>query len=143
MPDFNRALTSDGVATAQRIGQEWKATGFVPDYFLSSAAVRARQTAEHIAGQCDIDPDSIVFERLLYATDEFTLLHRLTQLPEGAQTAVLVNHNPAISALVEYLTDSFTDMLRQGSIARLELDTSWAELSGGSARLINMAHPKQ
>lgn len=143
MPDIERRLTSGGLKDASEIGAQWKQEGFCPQLILTSAAVRAQQTATQIAKACDFPEAEIMVEKSLYSTDEFTLLHRLNELPDKVETAVLVNHNPAISGLLEYLTGEYTSMMRQGSVAKLEFKgvNAWQEVRGGTATLHALTHP--
>ncbi len=139
LPDFKRNLTTNGKADATKIGENWKSEGFCPDFILSSAAVRAKQTAELIAATCHY-PKAVTLEQELYSTYEGALLARLHILDDVHQTVVLVNHNPAISGLVEMLTDEYISM-RQGTQVELSFTVdAWSEIKQENGKLIKVTH---
>ncbi|MEM6298134.1 MAG: histidine phosphatase family protein [Bacteroidota bacterium] len=139
LPDFERNLTTDGKSDATKIGESWKSEGFCPDFILSSAAVRAKQTAELIAEACAY-PKSVVLEKQLYSTYEMALLDRIHALDDAHQRVVLVNHNPAISGLVEMLTNDYIPM-RQGTQIEVSFAADkWSEIEEGKGKILKTTH---
>ncbi|MGF1533074.1 MAG: histidine phosphatase family protein [Bernardetiaceae bacterium] len=133
--DFDRQLTPNGRAQALQLGQRWQKDGFCPDAIISSAAQRTTQTAQIIADALGFGLPQISLEQDLYATHEYTLLQRLHQIPESCHSVLIVNHNPAISALLEYLVGRYLGMLTPGSLAALHFDLPWNKLAGGTTTL--------
>jgi len=105
-PDHDRPLNARGRRDAPRMASRLAMTGLKPDVILASTALRARTTAEAFAAALgrpvDLEPE-------LYGADADVLLHRAAGT--GAQTVMVVAHDPGVSALAARLS--------AGGIARM------------------------
>lgn len=134
--DFERELTAGGRADAAAAGVWLAAAGVQPDHALVSAAPRAAQTWEALAGgagwslDADLDPG-------LYTAGPDTALDLLRALDEGSVCAVLVGHNPTIAVLAQLLDDGEGDIdagnamaagFPPSAVAVFELAGPWADL---------------
>jgi phosphohistidine phosphatase len=139
--DLERELTEIGRADAAAAGVWLAAAGVQPDHALVSAAPRAVQTWEALAGgagwslDADLDPG-------LYSAGPDTALDLLRALDESSGSAVLVGHNPTMAVLAQLLDDGEGDVdagnaMAAGfptmAVAVFEVDGDWADLE--SARL--------
>jgi phosphohistidine phosphatase len=100
--DHARRLTEAGRAAARRAGLELARAGFSPQRILSSAAPRARETAELVAQACAYG-GSIQPEPALYLGEAPAYLAALRRLPADVERVLLVGHNPVSSGLVRQL----------------------------------------
>ena len=100
--DFDRELTSHGVITASVTGKKLRELNFMPDLILTSAANRAQNTAILLAEQLNYDVIQEAEE--LYNCSLNILLDYIHKIDDGFENVILVNHNPNISYLAEYLT---------------------------------------
>ena len=124
--DFERALTPRGHEDAVLIANALRKLEPAVDLIVSSTAVRARQTTEHIVtglNVSDTTADMLApqWEDSVYGANETTLLQTLEQLPDEANHVVLVGHNPGVT----YLTAG----LLAGSSRQLSLDMPTAALA--------------
>jgi phosphohistidine phosphatase len=102
--DYERELTSHGIITASQTGKKLKEIGFQPDIILTSSAHRAKTTAILIAEQLGYHVDNIQDSEEIYNCNLNTLLEYIIKIQDKFQNAILINHNPNISYLTEYLT---------------------------------------
>lgn len=96
MRDFDRPLDDAGRADADRIGIEMRERGYVPDMTLCSAALRARQTLEAVAGQADTG--RVSFSDSLYSEDAAGYLS-LIQQNANVGSILVIGHNPMMEDL--------------------------------------------
>jgi phosphohistidine phosphatase len=103
--DFERPLAARGRAQAAAVAQRIVQAGLQVDLLLVSPALRTRATAEIIeaaldaAGRCG----RVQFEPSLYPGTPENLWDALQQLPETVRCALLIGHNPALTALARIL----------------------------------------
>ena len=97
---------------------------FVPDLIVSSPARRASQTAQKVAKAAGFKGD-ITFEPRIYLANPDTLLEVVRSLPETADRALLVGHNPGFEELVAALSGGAV-RLTTAALACIELPATAA-----------------
>jgi phosphohistidine phosphatase len=103
--DFNRPINKRGEKSASRIGQWMADNNRLPQKIISSAAVRAKQTTELLAGQfAHIGPEKIIYEKDLYLADVNTLLKFIQLYKNDLSSLMLVAHNPGLEQLIHFLS---------------------------------------
>lgn len=108
--DFDRELTSHGIITTSVTGKKLKELGFKPDYILSSGANRAKNTSILLAEQLGYEVDSVAFADEIYNCNLSILLEYVNKINSQFQHVIMVNHNPNITYLAEYLTGADLSM---------------------------------
>jgi phosphohistidine phosphatase len=146
--DRDRPLAPRGRRAARRIAR-WAGKHDVrPQLVVSSSAVRARETLQGVLP--GLGKPEIWIEVTLYAASAETLLERVRALPDEAETAMLVGHNPGIGDLLLLL--SAPGELREraeakvptGALATLEANVErWVDLEPGGARIVSFVVPRQ
>jgi len=140
--DHDRPLNDRGEREAPLVGRYLREHHLVPDWVLSSTALRAHQTARHLvessgfAGEIDLRR-----ELYLAAPDSFVrVLRALTQDP---QCVALVAHNPGLENYVAQLTGEY-HTVATATVAeiQLKLDDWSALLPGTTGRLVSLWRPK-
>lgn len=102
--DFDRRLTTRGVAESSAMALRLAEMGFAPDVALVSAAARTTATWEAMA---PLFPGAEVrFARTLYLADSRAL--REAAEAAGGATVLVVAHNPGVQELT-------VDLLQEGS----------------------------
>jgi len=96
--DFERPLAPRGKRDAKIIGKWLLKQSIAPTHIVSSAALRASQTAELVGAELGATP--ITFDEALYLADLHTLIRCLEHPP--AEHWMLVGHNPGIQEFVEF-----------------------------------------
>ena len=141
--DHERPLNKRGMKDAPRVGELLKEHDLVPEYILSSSAVRARLTAELVAEHSDYDGE-IGGGRDLYSFASEDYLDALEQLDDGYSRVMVVGHNPGLEELAQWLTGFYTS-LPTAALAVVRLDINhWSEMEeGGRGELMQVFRPKE
>jgi phosphohistidine phosphatase len=147
LSDRDRPLAPRGRRATKRLARWARKHDVRPQLVVSSSAVRARETLSGVREGLG-DPE-VWIEVALYAASVETLLERVRTLPDEAEEAMLVGHNPGLAALVLLLAepgelrDRAEAKVPTGAIATLEADiASWSELEPGRARLVSFVVPR-
>jgi phosphohistidine phosphatase len=134
--DFDRELTDSGRRDAKRLGAHLSDIDQVPPYVLSSAAVRARETAQYMLEGAQAEDTEVTMTDALYQAAPEQVLNEIRSLTSGVSTAYLVGHQPAWGAVIQRLTGAQVDM-RTGAIACIQLPVrSWSQVKARSGRLV-------
>jgi phosphohistidine phosphatase len=137
--DHDRALTKRGRKESAAAGEAIAEYGPV-DLVLCSDAVRARETWERAAPALGTEPQTRLLRSIYEANDYVPLLRAEWG---GADTIVLVGHNPAMhetalslnSKLDSAEARTLSVRFPKAALAVLEFEGSWAELGPGVAVL--------
>lgn len=133
-PDFDRKLSSRGEIEAQQAAQVLKYSNHNPGIWLVSSANRTVQTADILL---DANPNLLLDRKNDPKWYEATgsLYQNYIEL-ESCTTIYLVAHNPSISYLAGYLSNT-NIFMEPGNIVHLhwnKLD-NWTEISKASAEV--------
>jgi phosphohistidine phosphatase len=101
--DFDRPLTSRGLAEARSSARAINDAGHRPSIMLASPACRTRQTAEILAEEFQLAQESVLYVDSLYNASSGTLAAELRAAMAPGGLALLVAHNPGVSDLVREL----------------------------------------
>lgn len=151
--DHERPLALAGRRQAAAVGAALAAAGLAPTHVLCSSALRTRQTwevARHaLVGAPGAEP-TVEVSDALYDAGAGDVLAAVRDLPQDAATVLVVGHEPTVSHLAAGLAGPGSD---DAALARvrtgvptaawsvLAVDTPWAELDAGTARLLSVATP--
>lgn len=151
LSDHDRPLNKRGRGAAPVIAAWLVSRSHVPDTVLCSSAVRTRETVERMRSRMPDLPEPVVEPTLYHAAPD-TLRARLSALPSGCQTVMLVGHQPGIGAFARLLADG-TEKRRckrayehfpTAAAAVFEADIEdWSELGPAKARFIDFATPRE
>jgi phosphohistidine phosphatase len=140
--DFDRPLNPRGISDAPKMGIYLKSNFSVPDLIISSPANRAISTARLIANQVDYDLAGIQQAQSAYNAPYTELLKLINNTSQEVNTLYLFAHNPGVSDLVYYLTDTPTE-LKTCCVARLKpLVDNWSEVFQSNCELDQYLSPK-
>ncbi len=117
-PDDERPLTEKGRRQAERLGGLLAAAGFVPDAVITSPLVRARQTAEIVAGILGAAPRT---EPRLGEPLDLATLDAILDDAGSPRRPILVGHDPDFSELVSALVGA-PILMRKGALARVDVE---------------------
>jgi phosphohistidine phosphatase len=148
LADHDRPLSARGTRAAAAIGRHLDEAGVRPDIVVCSTARRARETLAGALAGLGGDVDVHV-ESGLYTFDAADLLTRVRALPDGAASALLVGHNPAIGSLAARLAregphlKELRDKYPTGALATLDLEVdAWRDVAAGCGVLTAFAVPR-
>lgn len=139
LSDHDRPLNGRGRRDAPAMARHLVEDGIGLQRIVSSTATRARGTADEYASAFGLE---VIEESALYAASARTILEVATSLPDDAEVAMLVGHNPGMTDAVADLTGSFVEF-PTCAIAECAVDVgSWAELIEGSGRMLRLHTPR-
>jgi phosphohistidine phosphatase len=140
VPDARRPLSARGRRDAPAVGRWLRERIGHVGAVVCSPAVRTRQTWELVAAMLGGAPVP-VFDQRIYAATAEELLALVRELPDDAEPAILVGHNPGVADLVALLTGE-SPRMRTSAIAVLDLAGSWVDAIPGGAALVAHATPR-
>jgi phosphohistidine phosphatase len=130
--DHDRPLDELGKDDALNMGKLIKYKDLVPDFIISSTALRAKTTAEIVAKECKYEGD-IVLDNSLYEAEPEDYLGILETLSDRYSSVLLVGHNPTIEETIQMLTDYSTDdkiVMPSCALAHLSVPIKiWSDLT--------------
>ena len=116
--DAERPLSEKGRRQAERLGRLLHGVDEAPDLFITSPKVRARETAELVAGALDAN---VVVDRRLGGGLDLSTLSDLLLANADADRPCLVGHDPDFSELLGELLGIPPVPMRKGAIARVDV----------------------
>lgn len=140
--DADRPLSDSGREQARRLGAFLARADERPDQFLSSSAVRARQTAEGIvegAGWEDRVP--LRSAHSLYEAEPADVLDAIRGSDPSLGAVMLVGHEPSWSTTVSRLIGSAEVSLPTGTCVRIDSSRAWGDVVFGAGVLRWMVPP--
>jgi phosphohistidine phosphatase len=141
--DKDRELTTAGIQHIMRMAAHLAAQNLPVDAIYCSSGLRARQTALLLLEKIDMEDDKIFFEDDLYDASTRTLMEFISRLDNSLKSVMIVGHNPALSYVAEYLTDTEVGSMAPGGIAIVRLTvSSWKEITKGAGELVQYFHPE-
>ncbi len=125
--DRDRPLSKRGKKNAQDIGELLRHEKMAPELILSSAALRARQTAEYVMDELKYHGD-ICYLNKLYMGEVEVYLQEVQGLSDEVNTLLLIGHSPVLDTFLQMLTGKI-ESLPTASVACLKapIDT-WKDL---------------
>lgn len=149
LADFDRPLNERGKKAATQMGQWMRNSEMIPDYILSSPALRARQTIELVSQEISFDDKNIHWDKRMYLASPKALIEMVTSIPSTVNQALIVGHNPGLEELLFYLCDGDIPRSHNGKImatatlAQIELAKDFDQIGAQQAKLLNLYWPKQ
>lgn len=141
IPDIERPLNKRGKISAPVIGNALSSKGTKVDLIICSPAKRTKQTAQIIAEKIGYK-NEIIFIDKLYAADLFEILAQLKGIDEAIKNLMVVGHNPGITDLLNFLSNSNIDNIPTCGVIKLEIEKPWKDIDENCARLLFFIYPK-
>lgn len=149
--DFDRPINERGIRGAQLIGTYLKRENVAFDHVVASPALRVIETIDQleIGYHKPLNPD---WDRRIYLASSVTLIDVLHNIPDAANHALMVGHNPGLEDLVfDLVADDGTSPLRDeieekfptAAIVVIELDIDkWADVANKCGRMTHLMRPR-
>lgn len=138
--DFDRPLKYPGIQDARFMADILKEQEIVPQFIVTSPALRTKTTAEIFADAFHL-PDPAE-EKSIYQATQQTWLKVINRLPDQYNFIAVVGHNPGVADILDYLTGESREV-HTSTTALVEFETDkWAEVSGDSGKLVFYKSPK-
>ncbi len=140
--DFDRPLADRGERDAPRIGKALRKSGVTPDVIIASPAARAKATVQAAMKAAKIELN-VTFDEAIYGASSSELMKLIRRLPDAANCALLVGHNPGFEDLVGRLTGS-QERMPTAALACIEFQIEhWDDVNDGQGKLVWRLTPKQ
>jgi phosphohistidine phosphatase len=148
--DFDRPLNAKGKRAARAVGRHMREAGIAFDHAIASPATRVVETLEELSAGLGhaLRP---AFDRKVYLASAETLLDVIHDAPEGAETLLLVGHNPGLEDLVLLLVpngagqdrEAVEDKFPTASLVDIRFDAArWADVRAGGGTLSRFVRPR-
>jgi phosphohistidine phosphatase len=142
LPDFERPLNRRGRRDAEAVGRFLKMKEIVPDLVLSSPALRARETVEHVTRAAKWRTE-VRYDERIYEAGAVRLLEVISQIESERKTVFVVGHNPGMEEVLHLLTGRM-EQVPTGGLAKVLLKTpKWAAIVDKKANLEWLVKPKE
>jgi len=145
--DYDRSLKKRGKRDAKSMAKWLKEQQLLPDFIISSPAIRAIMTATIVCDVLAIDGQQIQKEKRLYDEGLTRVRAVLTDCPATYNRVLIVGHNPELEELLLHLVNpkslpKVEKLLPTSALARLALPDDWTHLDKGCAELLGIISPK-
>lgn len=141
--DFDRPLVPKGERRLRQAAAAMKKMELSFDLILSSPFVRARQTAEIVAGELKLKKRLQFSDALACGGSSKDLIRQLADWGPAPENVLLVGHEPGLSRLMALLVagDEFAAVeMKKGGLGKLEVPEL---LCGRCAKLVWLLTPSQ
>ncbi|MEM1313391.1 MAG: histidine phosphatase family protein [Pseudomonadota bacterium] len=148
--DIDRPLNARGRLAAGLMGAWLAEEGLIPDHALLSPARRVAETWDRVAAALGREATAATVPKLYHAAPEDALA-AMAKAPDGAQTLILIGHEPGATALLRRLSDGSEgggcrrayEKFPTAGVAVLEFDAKrWKDVAPTSGRFARFASPK-
>ncbi|WP_139925465.1 histidine phosphatase family protein [Hymenobacter sp. DG01] len=143
LTDKERPLNDRGRDDAPAMGQALAKRQIQLNLLVTSPAVRALSTAALVARELDYPPERVEVVEPIYEATVPDLLAVVRQLPDPADSVLLVGHNPTITEFANILSPSSIPDMPTAAIVCLKFNCArWAEIDRANAEYYFYDHPK-
>ena len=143
LSDQERPLNDRGRDDAPLMGQALAKRRICPDIIVSSPAVRAMSTALLVAREMQFPHEKITVEPGIYGADADDLLAIIKGLPDAADSALLVGHNPTITDVANALSPSSLNEMPTAAVVCLRFSCErWEEVNKANAEFYFYDYPR-
>lgn len=126
--DKIRPLHKKGEKNAQKMSELLVEKKLFPQVILTSTALRARATASVFLADCCKEITLTALDSL-YMAEPPAIIEALKNVPDWAERAMVIGHNPGLESLLQMITGEI-DSLPTANIVYLELPIDhWSDLS--------------
>ncbi|MDD2357761.1 MAG: histidine phosphatase family protein [Thiovulaceae bacterium] len=142
LDDFERPLNKRGENDASFMAKILKQKGVMPDIIISSAALRAKTTAELIAKELNFKKQ-ITYNPKLYEANTDNIFDTILTIDDSCNIVFLIGHNPSLNMFVETLVN-FQENIPTCGIIELEIDCEYFKTFNSTCtKLLSFDFPKK
>ena len=140
--DKERTLTATGMAEANVVGKILKEISVIPDLMITSSAVRAKTSAQIVAGCIQYDSERIIANDDLYEATVSDLFQVVGSLADDITKLMIIGHNPTLSLFVDHATNEHNRGLLPAELVILKFEVAgWKDILKEKAVVIERFHP--
>lgn len=140
--DFDRPLKKRGREAAKRIGERLAAESLSKLLVICSPAVRTRETAAIVLKSANLQA-APRFDDRIYEASLRELVQIVSEIPDDAEVAIMIGHNPGFEELLAFLTGEHRRM-PTCALGKIKFeDVSWKDVRAGEGSLEWLIAPKE
>lgn len=143
LSDHDRPLAPRGIRDIPVMAHRLMARGISPDYFLSSTALRAKETAFQTAKILKFPAEKIVLTKALYHASPQNILDLIHSIPNEYHTALFFGHNPGFNDLIDKLGEDLHNLPTSGQYGFQADISSWVEFGKKTCSSFFFDYPKK
>lgn len=143
--DFDRPLNERGTKDAPVMAEKLLKKNIHIDTFISSTALRARQTCEHFCKVFGVDFNKIQLEDKLYHAPSYAIYAAISDIKDSNKNVAIFCHNPGVTDFVNTLSEKFQiDNMPTCGIVAVEADvTHWKDFEKAEKKVLFIEYPKK
>ena len=143
LDDHDRPISKTGIRKTERIVKYLIKNKIYPELFVSSSAVRAKETAFQIARGLDYPTEKVIIEEALYHASTDTVFSTLFGLPADIHSVMVFGHNPTLTYFVNNFISPEIDNLPTTGIVSIGFKTDkWEKISEAKFRINFVVFPR-
>jgi phosphohistidine phosphatase len=148
LADHDRPLSTRGHRASSVMAEHLRSQRIAPALVLCSSAARTRETLERIRPSLG-EGVEVRIEDGIYGATANDLLDLLHGVAPGAESVMVIGHNPALQELALTLAargpelERLSEKFPTAALATLTFGGGWEELSGGAAQLMSFVTPRE
>ncbi|MDC0534346.1 histidine phosphatase family protein [Francisellaceae bacterium] len=132
--DFDRPLSERGIKSAKAMGELLAKMKEVPQYILSSSAVRTTETI-NLSIEKGHWQSELEFSDQLYLADSYTVLDKIKAFDDKFDQCMIVNHEPTCSSLTSQLIGGGHVIFKTATMAKISFyESSWKSIQTGELK---------
>lgn len=143
--DTNRPLNERGKRDAPRMGKRLLEMNILPNFMISSPAIRAISTCHTMAEVLGVSSPQIKIERDLYHANPDGILRVVKHIENQHEHVMIFGHNPGLTDFVNALRvdRSIIENIPTCGVVgfSIEID-SWSDLTWRQGKLLFFDYPK-
>ena len=144
LDDFDRPLKKRGKEDIKNIAQWLKKEGIKPDKIVSSPAKRAVKTLKILETVLNIKKNIINFDKNIYEAHVGYLIKMIEKLDNRYNNVFIIGHNPSLSELSEYFTDTIITNIPTSGVMAIEFEIKkWSEIKNKKGKILFFIYPKK
>ncbi|QNA44181.1 SixA phosphatase family protein [Lacibacter sediminis] len=142
--DFDRPLNARGLKDAPMMAQRLLERKIKIDAFISSPAVRAKQTCSLFMQTFKVDETIMQLQSQLYLAAPDVLMQTITGIPASISSAAIFSHNDGITEFANTLTNTSVDNMPTCSVFAVKADIdNWKDFAKAKKEFWFFDYPKQ
>lgn len=143
LQDIERPLKRRGRHDAELIAERLRKEGVRPEYFISSPAVRAYETAKIFAKILDYPKSQIAISSSVYNASVQELHTLILGIDNALQSAIIFGHDPALCHFTAFLTRQHYEKIPTSGVVAIEFQAeSWNMIQPHSGKVQFIIYPK-
>jgi len=150
LPDHDRPLSTRGKRNAKKICEFFVKKKIEFDLIIVSSSKRTKKTLKILKRKIK-KPKKIIISKKLYLVNENKILLKLKKIKNNYKKVLLINHEPAVTSLVNYLVKNTDNSLFKlmnykfptSTFAKIIFDLDkWSLINSKTGVLKNFVRPK-